>query len=250
MQTESAAVRRDGGPFVPLSLKLSTQLLLLFSLAALFFFFFRFQISPLLGGQRALSKGEFFQTRPFSSHAIFRGGSSLVSNSEASSESQSAESGCQPQRLARLEERREEDDIDDDAESNRTDHVVASASIIFRGSCSPRRGEAPFVAPSAVAFREDEPPRGVAATEVARRGRRKRKRKHRRGCRGGEHQWPLIVRRAPPSLVVGFAARPFAEGAAAPGTGVGVGARVRRKQQRQQQQARSRRSQRRRWASE
>ena len=85
-------------------------------------------------------------------------GSSLLSKSEAVFESRSAESGCQPQHLARLEEREEQDDDedDDDESQHRTvDHapVDASARSVFRGRRGPHRSKANGIAPSAVTLR-------------------------------------------------------------------------------------------------
>ena len=85
-------------------------------------------------------------------------GSSLLSKSEAVFESRSAESGCQPQHLARLEEREEQDDDEDDDDESRhrtVDHapVDASARIVFRGRRGPHRSKANGIAPSAVTLR-------------------------------------------------------------------------------------------------
>ena len=137
------------------STQLNSRLPFFFRRPSSFFPVSSFKISSLFSVVRELSsKKARFQTFLF--QRVPRG-SSLLSKSEAVFESRSAESGCQPQHLARLEEREEQDDDDDAAESQHrpVDHapVDASARIVFRGRRGPHRSNANGIAPSAVALR-------------------------------------------------------------------------------------------------
>lgn len=159
-------------------------------------------------------------------------------------ESRRSESGCQPQRLTR-----EEDEFE--SEQHRF-HASRCGCIVV---ASVHHGEACRLSPSAVALREDEPPRSVAVAEVARRkrrrrGRRRQRTKNQRGSRSGEQQQQqgrrssssfsrrLLRERLLVVVGVGAPRRPsrLVELDVAPATGARLclGARMRQKQQEQQ----------------
>ena len=188
--------------------------------------------SSLFEGEGALS------FTPFLFHA-FQGAVPSDLNPEASFESRHPESGCQPQRLASLEEREEEGDAERKQHRLFNEHASSVIVANFRGLCSPHRGKTNGLAASAVAVREDEPPCDVAATEVA-RGRRRKRKEHERGSdEQGRRPSPssssvarrkhLFFVRAPPRLVFSVASRAPSEDAPETESGVCVGECVRRK---------------------
>jgi len=208
-----------------------------------FFFFFVVEKRP-----HSLSPFPAFQERAFSLQ-----GARLLSKER----SEALASGCQPQRLARVEkdEEREREDDADDKSCHRFEH--ANSIVAFRGLCF---GAPQDTAACSVALRQDEPPCGVAAAEVDRRERERQRRE------GKHHEQQQGRRRrsspssfylfcccccccccfAPPRLKLAFfsfgAARRLPQDAPETGSGIGVGARVRRKQPEECERSKSRRS--------